>query len=121
MVDNENLIKWVKSTLGYPIFNLSCADQLYETHIEMVQEDLKVLLSKHNLETIPDVLRDFLLAFLVKTSVRKGLVRVINQYNDNPITKYFDWETFYKEAKEEEQFIYDLIPKLDIYYKNKQW
>tara|TARA_R110000796_G_scaffold58413_4_gene134877 strand:+ start:28310 stop:28672 length:363 start_codon:yes stop_codon:yes gene_type:complete len=120
-MDKKNkLINWVKLTLGYPIIDFG-SDEMYETYMDMAEEDLEMLISECNIRTLPENMKDFLLAMLVKANIKIAYYRIIHQFGDNPKIKLFDWETFYTEGKAERQLIYDLMPKLDIYYKNEQW
>ena len=75
----------------------------------------------YNITKISENLKGFLLARLFRAELKLSYYRVIHQFGDNPKINLFDWETFYAEGKAERQLIYDLIPKLDIYYKNEQW
>lgn len=120
MDKRKKLIKWVKRTLGYPIIDFG-GDEIYETHIDVAEEDLSMVLAKHNITSLPENMRDFLVAMIFRADIKKALTRSVTQFGDNPKIKTFDWETFYAEAKAEKQLIYDLISKLDIYYKNEQW
>ena len=52
MDKRKKLIKWVKMTFGCPLIDPNISDEAYETHMDIVEEDLEMLLSKYNITVL---------------------------------------------------------------------
>ena len=115
------LYKKIRYALGYPIIRINLCDDQMNTMLEIATEDIDLICQKHQ-KKLPKKLKETLIITLAIAETKKAFARTRLMYSTpDPDKIIIDYEKLITDAKETAQLIYDLIPKLDIYYKNEQW